>query len=147
MNRLRYWEGLRVGGEGDDRGWDGWMASPTQRTWVWVDSRSWWWTGRPGVLRFMGLQRVGYNWATELSWIGSEGFGIKKKEKTNKKTGLKRLNNLLHTTQPRSSRQTIKPSGSSSSNVPITPWELSTYIQNKYLIICHSRDGANSSLK
>ena len=46
-----------AGGEGDDRGWDGWMASPTQWTWVWVDSGSWWWTGRPGVLRFMGSQR------------------------------------------------------------------------------------------
>ena len=48
------------------RGWDGWMASPTQWTWVWLNSRSWWWTGRPGVLRFMGSQRVGHNWATEL---------------------------------------------------------------------------------
>ena len=62
------WEGLGAGGEGDDRGWDGWMASPTQWTWVWVNSGSWWWTGRPGVLGFMGLQRVGHNWATELNW-------------------------------------------------------------------------------
>ena len=51
-----------------DRGWDGWMASPTQWTWVWVNSRSWWWTGRSGVLQFMGLQRVGHDWATELNW-------------------------------------------------------------------------------
>ena len=58
----------QAGGEGDDRGWDGWMASPTRWTWVWVNSRSWWWTGRPGVLRFMGLQRVGHDWATELNW-------------------------------------------------------------------------------
>ena len=50
------------------RGWDGWMASPTQWTWVWVNSRSWQWTGRPGVLHFMGSQRVGHNWATELNW-------------------------------------------------------------------------------
>ena len=50
------------------RGWDGWMASPTQWTWVWVDSRSWWWTGRPGMLRFMGSRRAGHNWATELNW-------------------------------------------------------------------------------
>ena len=50
------------------RGWDGWMASPTRRTWVWVNSGSWWRTGRPGVLRFMGLQRIGHNWATELHW-------------------------------------------------------------------------------
>ena len=49
------------------RGWDGWMASPTQWTRVWVDSGSWWRTGRPGVLRFMGSQRVGHNWATELN--------------------------------------------------------------------------------
>ena len=58
---------MKAGGEGGDRGWDGWMASLTQWTWVWVDSRSWWWTGRPGILRFMGSQRVGHNWATELT--------------------------------------------------------------------------------
>ena len=57
-----------AGGEGDDRGWDGWMASPTQWTWVWVDSGSWRWTGRPGVLRSMGSQRVRHDWATELNW-------------------------------------------------------------------------------
>ena len=62
------WEGLGAGGEGDDRGWDGWMASLTRWTWVWVDSGSWWWTGRPGVLRFMGLQRVRHNWVTGLNW-------------------------------------------------------------------------------
>ena len=50
------WERLKVGGEGDDRGWDGWMASPTQWAWVWVRSRSWWWTERPGVLQSMGSQ-------------------------------------------------------------------------------------------
>ena len=61
-------KGLRAGGEGDDRGRDGWMASSTQWTWVWVDSGSWWWTGRPGVLWFMGSQRVGHDWATELNW-------------------------------------------------------------------------------
>ena len=63
------WEGVGAGGEGDNRGWDGWMASLTQWAWVWVNSRSWWWTGRPGVLRFMGSQRVRYDWATELNWI------------------------------------------------------------------------------
>ena len=62
------WEGLGAGGEGDDRGWDGWMTSPTRWTWVCVDSGSWWWTGRPGMLRFMGSQRVGHDWATELNW-------------------------------------------------------------------------------
>ena len=59
-------ERLKAGGKGDDRGWDGWMASPTQWTWVWVNSGSWWWTGRPGVLQFMGLQRVRHEWVTEL---------------------------------------------------------------------------------
>ena len=59
-------EGQGAGGEGDDREWDDWMASPTRWTWVWVNSGSWWWTGRPGVLRFMGLQRVGHNWMTKL---------------------------------------------------------------------------------
>ena len=54
--------------KGDDRGWDGWMSSPTQHTWVWVNSRSWWWTERPGVLWFMRSQRVGHDWATELNW-------------------------------------------------------------------------------
>ena len=67
--RLWCWEGLGARGEGDDRGWDGWMASLTRWTWVWVNSGSWWWTGRPGVLRFMGSQRVRHNWATELNWI------------------------------------------------------------------------------
>ena len=62
------WERLKAGGEGDDRGWDGWMASRTQQTWIWVNSGSWWWTGRPGVLRTIGFQRVGHNWATELNW-------------------------------------------------------------------------------
>ena len=62
------WEGLRAGGEGDDRGWDGWMASPTQWTWVWVNSGSWRWTGRPGLLPSMGSQRVWHNWVTELNW-------------------------------------------------------------------------------
>ena len=59
---------LRAGGEGDERGWDGWTASPTRWTWVWVDSGSWWWTGRPGVLWFMGSQRVEHDWATEMNW-------------------------------------------------------------------------------
>ena len=68
LKRSWCWERLKAGGEGDDRGWDGWMASPTQWTWVWVNSRSWWWTGRPGVLPFMWSQRVGHDWATELNY-------------------------------------------------------------------------------
>ena len=61
------WERLKAGGEGDDRRWDGWMASPTWWTWVWASSGSWWWTGRPGVLQSMGLQRVRHDWETELT--------------------------------------------------------------------------------
>ena len=64
------WEILKAG-EGDNRGWDGWMETLTQWTWVWVNSRSWWWTGRPDVLQFMGSQRVGHNWAIELNWTWS----------------------------------------------------------------------------
>ena len=69
------WEGSGAGGGGDDRGWDGWMASPTWWTWVFVNSRSWWWTGRIGVLRFVGLQRVRHDWATELNWRRREFSG------------------------------------------------------------------------
>ena len=59
--------------KGDDRGCDGWMASLTRWTRVWVNSGSWWWTGRPGVLRFMGSQRVGHDWVTELNWTELNG--------------------------------------------------------------------------
>ena len=64
------WERLKAGGEGDDRGWDGWMASLTWWTWVWASSRSWWWTGKPGILQSMGSQWVRHDWATEhqQSW-------------------------------------------------------------------------------
>ena len=70
-NRSWCWERLKAGGEGDDIGWDGGMASPTQWTWVWVNSGSWWWTRRPGVLLSMGSQRVGHDWATELNFLQS----------------------------------------------------------------------------
>ena len=63
-----FWEWLGAGEEGDDRGWDVWIAPQTQWMWVWVNSRSWWWTGRPGMLQFMGLQRVGHDWLSELNW-------------------------------------------------------------------------------
>ena len=59
------WERLKAEGEGDDRGWDGWMASLTQWTWIWINSGSWWWTGKPSMLWSMGSQRVGHNWVTE----------------------------------------------------------------------------------
>ena len=69
------WEGLGTSGEGGNREWDGWMASPTWWAWIWVNSGSWFWTGRPGVLWFMGSQRVGHNWVTELNWTEqSSGF-------------------------------------------------------------------------
>ena len=69
LRRPWCWARLKVGGEGYARGQDGWMASPTQWTWVWVNSGSWWWTGRPGMLLFMGLQRVWHDWVTELNWL------------------------------------------------------------------------------
>ena len=62
------WERLKAPGERDNRGWDGWMASSTQWTWDWVNSRSWWWTGRPGMLWSMGSPRVRHDWVTELNW-------------------------------------------------------------------------------
>ena len=65
LKRPWCWKGLKAGGEGDDRGWDALMASPTRRAWVWASSRSWWWTGKPGMLQSMGSQRVGHDWATE----------------------------------------------------------------------------------
>ena len=65
LKRPWCWERLKAGGEGDNRGWGGWMAWPTRWTWAWVNSRSWWWTGRPGGLQSMGSQRVGHNLATE----------------------------------------------------------------------------------
>ena len=68
LKRPWCWERLKAGGKGDDRGWDGWMASVTRWTWVWVGSRSWWWTGRPGVLQSMGSQRFRHDWATGLNW-------------------------------------------------------------------------------
>ena len=71
LKRPWCWERLRAGGEGYNRGWDGWMVSLTQWTWVWVSSGSWWWTGKPGMLLSMRSQRVRHGWATELNWTGS----------------------------------------------------------------------------
>ena len=76
-----YWERLKAEGEGDDRGWNGWMASPTLWTWVWVRSGSWWWPGKPGMLQSMGLQRVRCIWATELNWcLGKSSVLIQVKQ-------------------------------------------------------------------
>ena len=69
VTALWCWERLRAGGEGGDRGWNDWMASMTQWTWVWANSRGWWKTGKPGVLQSVGLQRVRHNWVTKLNWI------------------------------------------------------------------------------
>ena len=68
LKRPWCWERLKVGGEGDDRGCSGWMASPIRWTWVWINSGSWWWTGRPGMLQSVGSQRVGHDWEIELNW-------------------------------------------------------------------------------
>ena len=69
LKRSWCWERLRAGREGDDRGWGGCMASPTQWTWVWVNSGSWWETRRPGMLRFIGFQRVGHDWVTFIAFF------------------------------------------------------------------------------
>ena len=68
LERPWCWERLKAGEEGNNRGWDGWMASPTQWIWVWASSRSWWRTGKPGVLQSIGSQRVRYDLVTELNW-------------------------------------------------------------------------------
>ena len=88
------WKGLGAGGEGDDWGWDGWIASLTRWTWVWVNSRSWWWTGRPGVLWFMGSRRVRHNWVTELNWM--MGTRDIKKNKLNQSQTLKKMHLSSH---------------------------------------------------
>ena len=80
------WKRLRAGGEGDNRGWDDWLASLTQWTWVWVDSGSWWWTGRPGLLWFMESQRVSHDWVTELNWINLNGVCLSFFKKLNYST-------------------------------------------------------------
>ena len=71
------WERLKAGGEGGDRGWDDWMASLTQWTWVWVDSESWWWTGSPGVLWFLGSKVVRHDWVTQLNWSKTNLYEVK----------------------------------------------------------------------
>ena len=78
LKRPWSWERLKVGGEGDDRGWDGQMASLTQQAWVWVNSGSWWWTGRPGMLQSMELQNQTQlidwiDWLTELHYVLKTG--------------------------------------------------------------------------
>ena len=74
------WEKLKAGGEGDDRGWDSWMASPTRWTWVWASSGSWWWKGKPGMLQSMGSQRVRHNWVIGLNWSTTKSRRNRKTE-------------------------------------------------------------------
>ena len=97
-------ERLRAGREDGNRGWDGWLASLTQWTWVWVSSRSWWWTGKASMLQSMGWQRAGHNWATELNWtelykqyeiLFSFMKSISTQEETEPKKGLQRICTLL----------------------------------------------------
>ena len=78
LKRLWCLERLKVAGVGDDRGWDGWMASPTRWTWVWACSRSWWWTGKHGMLQSMRLQIVLHDWVTELNWIMNPEYSLER---------------------------------------------------------------------
>ena len=87
LQRPWCWVRLKVGRKGNDRGWHGWMASPTRRIWVRVSSRSWWWTGRPGVLQSMGSQRVWHNWMAELNWTDEELLKFNNKKSTQLKNG------------------------------------------------------------
>ena len=77
LSRIKSWLIWKIK-KGVGYGWDGWMASPTWWTRVWVNSGSWWWTGRPGVLQFMESQRVGHDWATELNWPNNYNLNIRK---------------------------------------------------------------------
>ena len=76
LKRPRYWKRLKAGGEVDNRGWDGWMASPTQWIWVWVSSRSWWWTGKSGMLQSLRSPRVRHDLAIEQQQQGSSLVSI-----------------------------------------------------------------------
>ena len=91
------WKRLKARGEGDDRGWDGWMASPTQWRWVWVNSGIRWWTGRPGILQFMASQRAGHDWATELNWTETvRNHLVSTSELTSERPLLSPKGNCLH---------------------------------------------------
>ena len=70
------WERLKVGGEGYDRGWDGWMMSLLRWTWLWASPGTWWWSERPGMLQSVGSQRLGHDWATEMNWLIAFAFRI-----------------------------------------------------------------------
>ena len=88
---------LKAGGEGNDRGWNVWMASLTRWTWVCVNSGRWWWTGRPGVLWFMGLQRVQHDWVTELNWTNTQNNKWPKGNRQNFENHVSILQNYMKT--------------------------------------------------
>ena len=100
LEKTQCWERLRAGGEGDNRGWDGWMASLTQQTWVWANSRRWWRTGKPGMLQSMGSQRVRHDWATEQQKAptpSSQGQGYLHTPWTNNQVrSVEPINNTAH---------------------------------------------------
>ena len=112
--RLWCWEGLGAGGKGDDRGWDGWMASPSQWMWVWMNSGRWWWTGRPGVLWSMGLQRVRHDWTTELNWTELRSLSLSLWNSSGQNTEVGSLSLL----------QGIFPTQESNSGLPHCRWIL-----------------------
>ena len=80
------WERLKTGGEGDNRGWDGWMASRFQWTWVWVGSGSWWWRGKSDVLQSMGSQSVGHDWVIEVNWMRILHAGQQRRHRSKEQT-------------------------------------------------------------
>ena len=87
-------ESVVAGGEGDDRGWDGWMASPSRWTWVWISSGSWWWAGRPDMLQSMGSQIVRHDWATELNWGKNKKTRVTGSLRTCKSTRVRNSNKV-----------------------------------------------------
>ena len=110
LKRPWCWGRLRAGEEGDNRGWDGWMASPTQWTWVCVNCGSWWWTGRPGVLQSTGLQRVGHDWATELNFTCHTSLKDEVLEEATEATGsslLRAMTTISRQSWPNSFSQTF----------------------------------------
>ena len=119
------WERLKAGGEVNNRGWHGWIAPLTQWTWVWANSGSWWWTGRPGVLQSMGLQRVGHNLVTELNWMPKR-YHFKYTNATTK-------NSVLQKLECRAWRQGVLPVISS-----VTTGNL-LYLIRLYFLICKMR--------
>ena len=123
--RLWCWQGLGAGREGDDRGWDGWMASLTWWTWIWVNSRSWVMDREACMLRFMGLQRVGHDWATELNWTETWINGYEVQGGKNHSRGKQRLlrgYRVVHLTQGKSGEIIVRTGGKYGGKKPKTSW-------------------------